>query len=147
MLSPRGAGVLFLLLLLVAAITTRADDTPRQITVDDLLHLKTIGGAEISPDGGSIVYGVTEADFDQDAYVSNLWLARAAGGAPIQLTRDRRVRRQLRPFRIANRQVISWKSTDGTEIEGGLETSPMTYIRQARTITCGAMPCRTSSTP
>jgi dipeptidyl aminopeptidase/acylaminoacyl peptidase len=87
MFTSSRCGVLLLLLVTTAA---RADDAPRQITVDELLRLKTIGGVQISPDGGAIVYGVTEADFDEDAYVTNLWLAKAAGGEPIQLTRDQK---------------------------------------------------------
>ena len=53
--------------------TAAADQ--RVPTVDDLLTLKTIGGAQISPDGGLVAYTVTEADFDQDAFVTQIWLA------------------------------------------------------------------------
>jgi dipeptidyl aminopeptidase/acylaminoacyl peptidase len=65
--------------------TAAADQ--RVPTVDDLLTLKTIGGAQISPDGGLVAYTVTEADFDQDAFVTQIWLAPTDGRAPYQLTR------------------------------------------------------------
>jgi dipeptidyl aminopeptidase/acylaminoacyl peptidase len=56
-------------------------------TIDDLLNIKSIGAVQISPDGTRVVYTVTEADFDQDAFVTHLWLADSANGRLIQLTR------------------------------------------------------------
>ena len=56
-------------------------------TVDDLLTLKTVGAAQISPDGTRVVYTVGDADFVQDAFVTQLWLADAATGRTTQLTR------------------------------------------------------------
>ena len=46
-------------------------------TVDDLLNLKSIGGPQISPDGTRVAYTQTEADFGQDAFVTQLWMADA----------------------------------------------------------------------
>ena len=42
---------------------------------------------QISPDGKWVVYGVTEADFEQDAFVTQLWAVPTSGGTPVQLTR------------------------------------------------------------
>ena len=56
-------------------------------TVDDLLALAQVGSATISPDGAWVAYTQTESDFEQDAFVTHLWLVRASGGAPFQLTR------------------------------------------------------------
>jgi hypothetical protein len=39
-------------------------------TVEDLMALKSAGSPQISPDGTKVAYAVTEADFDQDAYVT-----------------------------------------------------------------------------
>ena len=43
--------------------------TTRVPTIDDLLTIKTVGGAQISPDGKWVAYTVSETDFAQDAYV------------------------------------------------------------------------------
>ena len=80
---------------LVTLLVTPADSfatetAPRVPSVDDLLHLKTIGGAQISPDGQWVAYGVTEADFEQDAFVTNIWLASASGATPFQLTQGKK---------------------------------------------------------
>ena len=55
---------------LALATATLAAADQRVPTVDNLLTLKTIGGAQIAPDGGTVAYTVTEADFDQDAFVT-----------------------------------------------------------------------------
>jgi Tol biopolymer transport system component len=49
--------------------------------------VKSAGGAVISPDGKWVAYTVTETDFKQDAYVTQIWLADAATGTSFQLTR------------------------------------------------------------
>ena len=67
------------ILLAVLAFSGRsltAADAPKAPTIDDLLKLKTIAGNQISPDGQAVAYGVTEADFEQDAFVTNIWIAR-----------------------------------------------------------------------
>jgi Tol biopolymer transport system component len=56
-------------------------------TIDDLLLVKSAGGATISPDGKWVAYTVAETDFKQDAYVTQIWLADAATGSSFQLTR------------------------------------------------------------
>jgi dipeptidyl aminopeptidase/acylaminoacyl peptidase len=72
--------------LLAGAVPGVAADA-RVPTIDDLLTLKTVGGALISPDGRFVAYTVTETDFEQDAFVTQLWIAPSAGGEPFQLTR------------------------------------------------------------
>ena len=59
-------------------------------TIDDLLNLKSIGGAQISPDGSRVVYTQTEADFGQDAFVTQLWMADVKSGQATQLTRGQK---------------------------------------------------------
>ena len=56
-------------------------------TVDDLLTVRTIGSAQISPDGGRVAYTVSETDFAQDAFVTQIWMAETATGRTVQLTR------------------------------------------------------------
>jgi dipeptidyl aminopeptidase/acylaminoacyl peptidase len=59
-------------------------------TVDDLMTLKSVGSPRISPDGTRVAYTVTETDFSQDAYVTQIWLADVAAGEAIQLTRGKK---------------------------------------------------------
>jgi dipeptidyl aminopeptidase/acylaminoacyl peptidase len=62
-------------------------DGGRVPTIDDLLTLKSAGGAQISPDGRWVAYTTTETDFKQDAYITQVWLVNAANGKSLQLTR------------------------------------------------------------
>ena len=64
-----------------------AQGARRVPTVDDLLMLKSVGGARISPDGRWVAYTVTETNFKADAYVTQIWLAETATGRALQLTR------------------------------------------------------------
>ena len=62
----------------------------RAPAVEDLMALKSAGAARISPDGTRVAYTITETDMDQDAYVTQIWLADAATGKSIQLTRGKK---------------------------------------------------------
>ena len=56
-------------------------------TIDDLLTLKSIGGAQISPDGKWVAYTVSYADFKQDAFITQIWMVNSDSGKSFQLTR------------------------------------------------------------
>ncbi len=75
-----------LLLLGIVASAVGLGQT-RVPTIDDLLNVKTLSGARISPDGKWVAYTVTETDWKQDAYVSQIWVVNTSGGKPFQLTR------------------------------------------------------------
>ncbi len=83
----------------IAAPATATDQTAsvapsgaakRVPTVEDLINLKSAGGARISPDGTRVAYTVTETDMEQDAYVTQIWLADVASGKTVQLTRSKK---------------------------------------------------------
>jgi dipeptidyl aminopeptidase/acylaminoacyl peptidase len=74
-------------LVLLSAAPAAGQGARRVPSVDDLLNLKSAGGARISPDGKWVAYTVTETNFKTDAYVTQIWLADAATGRALQLTR------------------------------------------------------------
>ena len=74
--------------LLATLGTIDTGPAPHVPTIDDLLNLQTVAGARISPDGKWVAYGVVSTDFDQDAFVTQIWVAPTEGGGPpYQLTR------------------------------------------------------------
>ncbi len=75
--------------LVVASAMRRAGgpDERRVPTIDDLLMVKSVGAAQISPDGQWVAYTVNETDFKQDAFVTQIWLADVTTGRTLQLTR------------------------------------------------------------
>lgn len=75
------------LLCLVVMFSLTATAQRRVPTVDDLINVKTAGGAQISPDGKYVAYSVGETDWKQDAFITQLWLVNVATGKSLQLTR------------------------------------------------------------
>jgi dipeptidyl aminopeptidase/acylaminoacyl peptidase len=56
-------------------------------TLDQVLEVRTIGGSKISPDGKWVAYTVSDADWKQDAFVTQIWAVETASGRKVQLTR------------------------------------------------------------
>lgn len=56
-------------------------------TVDDLLGIDSVSTARLSPDGKTVAFVVTQADFDEDAYIQQIWLADVGSADYLQLTR------------------------------------------------------------
>ena len=83
----RCASLLTIVLLLAVATTLAGDSVAHVPTIDDLLMVKFIGGATISPDGKWIAYTVSNSDFKQDAFVAQVWLVETGSGRSFQLTR------------------------------------------------------------
>src|SRR5258708_30438155 len=74
-------------LLTLATVVAFAADARRLPTIDDLLNIKSVGGAQISPDGKWVAYTVGYSDFKQDAFATQIWLVESDGGRKFQLTR------------------------------------------------------------
>jgi dipeptidyl aminopeptidase/acylaminoacyl peptidase len=84
---PNKRSLPLLLLVVCPSLAFAAGNGKRVPSVDDLLGVRSLAGGQISPDGRFVVYGASEADFKQDAFVTQLWLVSTTGGEPLQLTR------------------------------------------------------------
>jgi dipeptidyl aminopeptidase/acylaminoacyl peptidase len=78
---------LFVLPLFIISLAITATAQRRTPTVDDLINVKSLGGAQISPDGKWVAYAVNETDWKQDAFINHIWLVNTATGKAFQLTR------------------------------------------------------------
>ncbi len=58
----------------------------RPMTFDDVIALRSVNDAQISPDGRWVAYTVTRADLEQNASDADLWLVSTAGEPPVRLT-------------------------------------------------------------
>jgi dipeptidyl aminopeptidase/acylaminoacyl peptidase len=74
-------------LYLIVIFTITVSAQRRVPTIDDLINVKSLGSAQISPDGKYVAYTVTETDWKQDAFVTHIWLANTSTGKTFQLTR------------------------------------------------------------
>jgi dipeptidyl aminopeptidase/acylaminoacyl peptidase len=79
LLPPQSGGV--------AQTPAAAPETP---TIDALISLKRVGSPVISPDGHCVAYTVREADWEENAYHTEIWLADARSGETRQLTRGKK---------------------------------------------------------
>ena len=54
--------------------------------IDRMIDLKSIGGPRISPDGTRVVYSVGQTDWDEDRFVSQIWMVEVGSRKHVQLT-------------------------------------------------------------
>jgi dipeptidyl aminopeptidase/acylaminoacyl peptidase len=76
----RGA---FSLLLLSAGAAAAGLSTP---TIDESLAMKSVSGAQISPDGRYVAYVVTQTNWEENDFVQQIWIVQTATGERYQLT-------------------------------------------------------------
>src|SRR6185369_6937309 len=62
----------------------------RPMSFDDMLALKSVSDAQISPDGKWVAYVVTSTDMKENANDADVWLVSTAGGDPIRLTNNKK---------------------------------------------------------
>jgi dipeptidyl aminopeptidase/acylaminoacyl peptidase len=63
-----------------------AQATRRQLTLDDLARMKTVGDPQVSPDGKWVAYTVGTVDAEKDRRDTDLWMVSWDGGQEIRLT-------------------------------------------------------------
>lgn len=76
---------LILLLLFFAAATAFAQDK-RGMTLDDVMALKNVSGAQMSPDGKTVVYSLSYSDMKENESINEIWIVSSAGGTPRRFT-------------------------------------------------------------
>ena len=59
-------------------------------TVEQSLNLKTAGSPRISPDGRFIAYTVSETNWDEDSFDTQIWMAMTSTGERYQLTHSKK---------------------------------------------------------
>jgi dipeptidyl aminopeptidase/acylaminoacyl peptidase len=80
---------LFVALASVAALAS-VHAQSRVPTIDQLIELKRPGGVALSPDGTKVAYTVTETNWDENAYETEIFIVDAQRGEPVQLTRAKK---------------------------------------------------------
>jgi Tol biopolymer transport system component len=64
----------------------QAQDVPGMPSFEEVLSLRSVGSARISPDGQMVAYTIRSTDWDENTYDTEIWIARADGSL-FQLTR------------------------------------------------------------
>src|SRR3569832_2240009 len=65
-------------------LTTEAQ-TKRPMTLEDMMHMKRLGGTAVSADGKWLGYSVTTVDLGKNTKTPELWVQAIAGGEPVKV--------------------------------------------------------------
>src|SRR5688572_15718583 len=77
-------------LMLLSSSGTLAQ-TPRRVTIDDLMALRTINDVKISPAGDRVAYTVSTPSLERNAHEAALFVIAASGGTPKRLAESQRI--------------------------------------------------------
>lgn len=78
--------MLLLTLCLCVSVASPSSQAPTAPSIDDLINLKRVGAPAISPEGRRAAFTVREANWDENAYETEIWLGDTSTGTPRQLT-------------------------------------------------------------
>jgi len=76
---------------LLAALESDGDESPssmRNLEIDDTFKIKSVGSAELSPDGKSLAYTVRTRNFEKNSSKTRIWMMATEGGDPIPMTAE-----------------------------------------------------------
>jgi dipeptidyl aminopeptidase/acylaminoacyl peptidase len=74
------------LFLCLSSPPSRAQQTRRRLTVDDLSRMRDVRDPQCSPDGKWVAYVVSSIDVKADKHDSHIWMASTDGSQELQLT-------------------------------------------------------------
>ncbi len=74
------------LTVLLLATVTHAQSAKRQITLDDMAKIKSVGDPQVSPDGKWVAYTVGTVDVEKDKRDTDVWMVNWDGTEQIRLT-------------------------------------------------------------
>ncbi|MDQ3169155.1 MAG: S9 family peptidase [Acidobacteriota bacterium] len=79
-------------LVLLCSIPLGAQEPVSRVpTFDQIIEMKRPGAVALSPDGSQVVYTVSETNWDDNSYETEIFLAPSCGcGTPVQLTRAKK---------------------------------------------------------
>jgi dipeptidyl aminopeptidase/acylaminoacyl peptidase len=109
-MSPK-APIVLCALALALPFSARAEDR-RPLKLDDLFALRDVGGPQISPDGGSVLFTVRSLDPVKDKSDTDIYRIAMSGGDAVRLTTSPKPETRPR-FRPDGRQIAFLSGREG----------------------------------
>lgn len=75
---------------ILLALSTASAQQKRAMTFEDVLAIKGVTDAQISPDGKWIAYTVSSVDMKENAADADIWLVATSGGSAVRLTTSKK---------------------------------------------------------
>src|SRR5262245_51021598 len=72
--------------LMVIAVATATAQSPRPMTIIDLIDVPQLNGPQLSPTGSQVLYTLGQADWKANKRVSHVWRVNTDGSGAVQLT-------------------------------------------------------------
>ena len=72
------------------AVVSASTQAPSGPSIDDVINLKRVGSPVISPDGRQVAYTIREANWEENAYETEIWIGDPATGKSRQVTNARK---------------------------------------------------------
>jgi dipeptidyl aminopeptidase/acylaminoacyl peptidase len=83
------ASLVVTLLSVTAFANGKAVQPPKPFTIDELIKIRRVADPQISPDGRSVAYTITDTDKAANRRTSQIYLISVDGGEPRQLSNDK----------------------------------------------------------
>ena len=78
----------FLFVVIVAAAASAQPAPAPRFTVEEMLKLRRVSDPQLSPDGRSVAYVVTDVSLEKNSRNNHIWLVPVAGGDPVAIARS-----------------------------------------------------------
>ena len=72
--------------ILISMVSLASSETKRAMTIVDLINVPSLGDPRLSPDGGQLLYTLSEPDWKENKRIGHIWRINIDGSNPIKMT-------------------------------------------------------------
>ncbi len=72
--------------ILISMVSLASSETKRAMTIVDLINVPSLGDPRLSPDGGQLLYTLSEPNWGKNERIRHIWRINSDGSNPIKMT-------------------------------------------------------------